>query len=123
MSGPPPPPPCTPFTDPTSLSWFSAADLNSVCCAKGGRDACCRYTNGANSVSPFFLHSQPQGGKTLEQAREFCGAADSQTTTGATDSSRLVWIIVASVLGAGLLVLVYVYAARASRSSTSPTHS
>ena len=65
--------PCTPFTDPVDLSWYSAAELNKNCCEQ--KSLCCTVNaEGDVDARSFFQHGAgASGSPTLSQARASCG--------------------------------------------------
>ena len=121
------PPPCTPFTDPVDLTWYTAAELNKNCCEQ--KSLCCRVNAGGDvAVAPFFLHGAGSSGSpTLSQARAYCGvtgtaddgartfdASAPQTivttsASGGKTHNKTIWMIVAGVLVLVLLVVAYLY--------------
>ena len=138
MASPSTPAPCTPFTDPVDLSWYTAAELNRNCCEQ--KSLCCRVNaDGDVAAAPFFLHGAGSSGSpTLSQARAYCGvmgtaddgagtfdASAPQTivttsTSGEKTHNKTVWMIVGAVLVLVLLLVVYLYFAKSKKTASAP---
>lgn len=137
QDGTPAPAPCTPFTDPVDLSWYTAAELNKNCCEQ--KSLCCRVNSeGDVAAAPFFLHGAgPSGSPTLSQARAYCGVTGTAddgagtfdpsapqtvvtTSTSGETHNRMIWMIVGGVLVLVLLVVVYMYFAKSNKTASAP---